>query len=135
MLALREAHTLHLAHHLRAHLASDLHVDRALLARQIAELIHLDLLGEILGDLLLRAAQDEGVDRRAKTLRGLVVARLDGPREALLELVERAEQARRDEVEDAPDLGEAVLDRRAREGEAPPALMRLAAAAVASAGS
>ena len=52
----------------------DLRVERPLLAGEIADLIDLDLLGQILGDLLLGAAQDERVDGGAQALRGLVVA-------------------------------------------------------------
>jgi hypothetical protein len=109
-------------------------VDDRCSPREIADLIGLDLLGEVLGDLVLGAPQDERVDRRAQPLRRLVVALLDRASEALLELVERAEQPRRDEVEDAPDLGQAVLDRRAGEGEPTLRASRFAAAAVAESG-
>ena len=116
--ALRHALTLDLAHDLRAHFLEDRRVERRLLAGELAELIGLDLLGEILRDLGLRAAEDERVDRGAEALGGLLIARVDGTRVTLLELVERAEQAGADEVEDRPDLGEAILDRRAGEREA-----------------
>src|SRR6185369_1394252 len=43
-LALRETDALDLAEDLRPHLARDLQVERPLLAREIADLIHLDLL-------------------------------------------------------------------------------------------
>ena len=53
-----------------------------------------------------------------RRLRRLLIARVDRARVALLELVERAEEAGAHEVEDRPDLGEAVLDRRAGQREA-----------------
>src|SRR5262249_55203851 len=99
---------LDLAHDLRAHLLEDRGVERRLLAGELAELIGLDLLWEVLRDLGLRAAQDEGVDRRAQPIGRALVAAVDGPRVALLELVERPEEPRRDEVEDRPDLAQAV---------------------------
>ena len=68
-LALREALALDLAHDLRAHLLEHGRVERRLLAGELADLVGLDLLGQILRDLCLRAAQDERVDRRAEALR------------------------------------------------------------------
>src|SRR5262249_31895336 len=49
---------------------------------------------------------------------GLLVAAVDRSRVALFELVERTEEPGADEVEDRPDLGEAIFDRRTREREA-----------------
>jgi hypothetical protein len=66
--ALREPLALDLAHDLRAHLLEHRRVERRLLARELAEVVGLDLLGEILGDLGLRAPQDERVDGRAQAL-------------------------------------------------------------------
>ncbi len=65
------------------------------------------------------------MDRRAEARRRLLVAAVDRARVALLELVERAEEAGADEVEDRPDLAEAVLDRRTGQREAAIALEAL----------
>ncbi len=116
--AARQPLAFDLAHDLRAHFLEHRRVERRLLAGELAELVGLDLLRQILRDLGLRAAQDEGVDRRAQPLGGALVARVDGARVALLELVERPEEAGRHEVEDRPDLAQAVLDRACRSGPA-----------------
>ena len=69
MLAARQPLALDLAHDLRAHLLEHRRVERRLLAGELAELVGLDLLGQVLGDLGLGAAQDERVDRGAQALR------------------------------------------------------------------
>ena len=56
------------------------------------------------------------MDRRAEA-RARPSAPVDRRGVTLLEPVERAEEAGGDEVEDRPDLGEAVLDRRAGHGD------------------
>src|SRR5581483_545142 len=53
--------------------------------------------------------EDEGVDRRAEPRRLLRVALVDWTGEFLLELRQRPEQTRAHELEDRPDLAEAVL--------------------------
>src|SRR5207248_2168624 len=108
--ALRHSLTLDLAHHLCADFFEDSAVESRLLAGELAELIALDLLGKILGDLGFRASEDERMDRRAKALGGLLVTRVDRSRVALFEFVEWTEETRTDEIEDRPDLGEAILD-------------------------
>ena len=90
----REPLPLDLAHDLRAHLLEDRAVEPGLLAGELAEVVGLDLLGQVLGDLGLGAPEDERVDRRAQASRGLLVPGVDGARVALLELVERPEEAR-----------------------------------------
>src|SRR5260370_365610 len=92
--AAREALPLVLAHDLRANRLEHRRVERRLLARELADLVGLDLLGQVLRDLGLRAPQDERVDRRAEALGRRAIPRVDGARIALLELVERTEQAR-----------------------------------------
>ena len=87
---------------------SDLRVERRLLAGEIADLIDLDLLGQILGDLGLRAAQDEGVDRGAEALRRLVSRRRSiGRAKRSSNLSSGPSRPGRHEVEDRPDLARA----------------------------
>ena len=108
---------LDLAHDLRANLFEHGRVERTLFAGELADLVGLDLLGKVLGHFALRAAQNEGVNRGAKAVGRFLIAGVDRSRVALLELVERPEKARADEVEDRPDLGETIFDRRTRERE------------------
>ena len=87
----------------------------ALLGGQVAVEGLLQLLRQLAGDLLLRAAEDEGAEGAAEeTAGGLVgvgvAAGLEGPA--------RAEHPGVEELEQAPQLAEVVLDRRAGEGEA-----------------
>src|SRR5690606_14205905 len=102
-----------------ADLGEDLLVEHGLIVLEGHDHLLLDLLGQVSGDVRLEAAQDEGADGRAQARHRLLVATLDGPRHLLFVGLEAAEQPRRDEVEDAPDLAEAILDGRARQGEEP----------------
>ncbi len=116
-LAAGESLALHLAHDLGAHFLEDGRVERRLFARELAELVGLDLLRQVARHFGLRSTQDEGVDRRAQALGGALVSGVDRPGVALLELVEGTEETRRDEVEDRPDLAQAVLDGCPAQGE------------------
>src|SRR5262249_27642656 len=119
---------LDLAHDLSAHFFEYCTVERGLLARELAEVVGLDLLCEILGDLRFRAAKNERMDRGTQTPGGLLVTRVDRSRVALLELVERTEQTGAHEVEDRPDLRKPIFDRRTAEREASIGLQALGGA-------
>src|SRR5690606_10675803 len=96
-------------------------VERGLLARQRADDLHLVLAGQVLNDtgIALEAPQDEWSHDALEACGHRVVAiALDGEREVAAERTERAKQARVGKLEDRPQLGEAVLDRRTGEREA-----------------
>ena len=76
------------------------------------------LFGKVGKDLGLETTEDEGTDRAAKQVRGIVLAGLDGALVTLGELVARPEVAGHEEIENAPKLRQAILDRRSRQGEA-----------------
>ena len=92
-------------------------VKLALLALQMREDGVLDLLGQVGDHVLLDAAQHEGRDEGLEAARRVALGMLDRALEALGETLMRAQEPRHQEVEDAPELGEAVLDRRTRERE------------------
>ncbi len=93
-------------------------VDVALLVLELAVEDGLDAGGQLGGDVLLEAAEDEGADLVAQALGGAGVAVGDGAGEALVEGGAAAEEAAVGEVELAPQLVEAVLDGGAGEGDA-----------------
>ena len=86
--------------------------ERPLLRGKVAEDRLLELRGKVRGDLPLGAAQDEGPEGGPED-RSHLVARLGG----LLQERRAAEQAGVQEVEEALQLAEVVLDRRAGESE------------------
>ncbi len=93
-------------------------VERGLLAREARVLLRLDLLGEVGRDagVGLRPAEEERRRDVAQARRGLgLAAPLDRDDEVAAERLVGAEEAGVQEVEDGLQLGEAVLDRRARE--------------------
>src|SRR6185436_20024336 len=97
------------AHHVveRALLVGEVHLDDRLGARR-----------QLRGDLLLEAAQQERADLLAQEGGGVGAPGGDRRGEAALEVGARAEQPRVGEVADAPQLLEAILDRRARQRDA-----------------
>src|SRR5690554_2976107 len=118
-LDLRFAHALLLdvAHDALPHLAEDLLVEDGLLVAKRDDDLLLDLLGEVCRDVLFEPAEDEGLDDLTELLRGLIIAAIDRPRIILFKALEPAEEPRRDEIEDAPDLAQAVFDGRTCERE------------------
>src|SRR5690606_6741140 len=62
---------------------------------------------------------DERMDRAAESCCLFGVTLVDGAGVALLELLERTEKSWAHEVEDGPDLAQAVFDRGASQGQAP----------------
>ena len=66
----------------------------------------------------LESAQDKRGDHALQPMRRVSLAGLYGSGEALGERIHAAQDARHEEVEDAPQLDEAVLDGRARERQA-----------------
>jgi hypothetical protein len=110
-------------------------VERRLLARERADDLHLVLLGQVLDDrrVALEAPQDERPHDAAQARGGFVVAiPLDGHGEVAAEGLERPQETRICELEDRPQLGEAVLDGRARQREAVGRAQARATRAVAS---
>ena len=96
-------------------------VQRRLFDREIAEDLHLDLLGKIGSDLRigLRPAQHKRANHLAEMLAAILVEQLfDRDGEALAEFAGAAKQAGVEHVHDRPELGEMVLDRRAGERDA-----------------
>ena len=97
--------------------ANRLLVQGGLFAAERAEGRHLDLIGQVGDDSLvgLQPAQDVRPDQRAERLvRRPGLHLLDQAGERL----GAAEQARVEEIEQRPEVGQAVLDRRSRHGDA-----------------
>ena len=97
-------------------------VERRLLAGERAVHLHLVLLGQVGDDgaVGLEAPQDERRGERLEARRGVGVGgALDGHGELAPELLGRAEIARVDDLEDAPQIGQAVFHRRARQRHPP----------------
>ena len=90
---------------------------RAASGRQLAVDRLLGSRRQLARHLLLGAAQDER-PQRAREQRGRLAVRGRAPDAAQLEHRERAEHARVEELEQAPELAEVVLDRRAGERQA-----------------
>ena len=113
-------------------LVDDVLVQHGLLAGQPGPRDLLDLVGKV-GDELavgLGAAEHERLGEPAQPGRGVGVAvRSIGRGEAVPEPLPAAEHARVDGVEDGPQLGEPVLDRRAGERDLLPARSRRTALA------
>ena len=102
-------------------LAHDRLVERHLLGGQRHEPIGLGLRRQLRRDagVGLAPAQQEGPHQPGERVGGVRVAvALDRHGDPPAERLERAEQPGRGPVEDRPELGEAVLDRRAGEGDA-----------------
>ena len=101
-------------------------VERRLLAAQWTEGLHLGLVRQVGDDALvgLQAAQDVGAHQIAQRRVG-GVRPVGEALDEVGELLGRPEQARIDEVEDRPQVAEAVLDRRAGQRDAGIGLERL----------
>ena len=98
-------------------------IERRLLARERTEARELDLIGQIGRDrrVDLHAAQHERRGDLAQEIRRrLVPVALDRHRELPLEGALSPEQPRVEKINDRPELGEAILDRCARQRHAPP---------------
>ena len=96
-------------------------VERCLLPRERAVDLVLLLLGQVLDDVRvgLETPQHKGAHHLLERLAGLGIAEpLDGHGELATELTQAAEQAGVGELEDGPELGQPVLDRRAGERDA-----------------
>ena len=96
-------------------------VEGRLLGRERAIHLLLDLVRQIVDDPLvgLDAAQDEGLHQLLQGHRpGRIVALVDGHLEGLAELGLLAQVAGIEEVEDRPEIAQAVLDGRAGQGQA-----------------
>ena len=94
-------------------------IQRGLLRSQVADQIHLQLLGQVSDDrrVGLDAAQDERPGEASQSIRGVVItATLDRLGVALLERRCRSEQPGIGELEDGPQVGEAVFHRRSGDG-------------------
>ncbi len=106
---------------LRHRAADDRLVEADLLAGEVDAVVGLDLGRQLRRDagIGLAAAQHERPDelREPGRLAG-VAARLDRARPGVAELLVRPEEPRRGPVEDRPQLGEVVLDRRAGQRQA-----------------
>ena len=96
-------------------------VERRLLARQVAERLHLGLVRQIGDDGLVGLQPPQDVRPHQLAQRRVRVVRLcREPLGERRELLARSEQARVEEVEDRPEIAKPVLDRRAGERDARP---------------
>ena len=77
----------------------------------------LELVRQVCEHVLLEPAQDKGAHGGAQAGRSLLVPADDGLLIAATEALVAAKEAGHQEVEDAPELGQAVLDRGARQRE------------------
>ena len=93
-------------------------VDLPLLVGHLVRHLALDLVGQFFEHVLLEAAQDERRDVAQEVgARVRIFGAYDGRFELRLEVLAALEVAGHEEVEDRPEFGQAVLDRRARESE------------------
>ena len=96
-------------------------IERSLLARERTKYLVLHLFGQILDDLWVGfdASEDKRCDDVSESFFGFfVVIALNGHPIEPLESRMRAQEPRIEEVQDRPELGESVFDRRSREGDA-----------------
>ena len=100
------------------HVVDDRPVEAGLLPGEVAQHVHLDLVGQV-GDDRPVGLEPPEHERAGEPLQGggrrLVAVALDGNGEAVPERRLRAEQAGVEEVHQRPQLEEPVLDRRAGE--------------------
>ena len=102
----------------RAVVVAQLVVQLALGRLELAVERLLGLGGEILRHLLLRAAQDEGAERRGRATATASGSALRAADPSAPKTRRRAEHAGVQELEQAPQLAQVVLDRRAAERQA-----------------
>ena len=93
-------------------------VQLALLAGELSQDGVLDLLRQIGHHVFLDTAQHKRRHERLQASSVVTLGVLDRAFEALGKRLARAKQARHQKVEDAPELGQAVFDGRARQGKA-----------------
>ena len=93
-------------------------VELALLAGELRHDRILDLLGQVGHHVFLDTAQHKRRHERLQAGGTVALGMLDRAFEALCKQFTRAKQARHQKVEDAPELGQAVFDGRARQGKA-----------------
>ena len=111
-LALGQALFVHVGQHLGAQLAGQggVELGLGLFQRAAGDAFHLGR--QVLGHFGLGTAQNEGPHAGAQVVQGLGVAVLDGLDDAALEGMLRTEEAGHQELEQAPELEEVVLDGR-----------------------
>ena len=93
-------------------------VELALLAGELRHDRVLDLLGQVGHHVFLNAAQHKRRHERLQASSAIALGMLDGALKALGKRLARAQKARHQKVEDAPELRQAVFDGRARQGKA-----------------
>lgn len=100
----------------------DAAVKERLLLRQRAIGVDLALVRQVADDraVAFEPSQDVGRSEAAQRRTALLLLLLERF-DPLLKARQRAEQPRRQEIEDAPEVGQAVFDRRAGERDPPPA--------------
>ena len=117
-LALGQALFVHVGQHLGAQLAGQggVELGLGLFQRAAGDAFHLGR--QVLGHFGLGTAQNEGPHAGAQVVQGLGVAVLDGLDDAALEGMLRTEEAGHQELEQAPELKEVVLDGRTGQAQA-----------------
>ena len=93
-------------------------VELALLAGELCHDGVLDLLGQVGHHVFLNTAQHKRRHERLQASGAIALGMLDGALKALGKRLARPQKARHQKVEDAPELGQAVFDGRARQGKA-----------------
>ena len=92
-------------------------VELALLAGKLRHDGVFDLLGQVGHHVFLNTAQHKRRHERLQASGAVALGVLNRAFEALGKRLARAKQARHQKVEDAPELGQAVFDGRARQGK------------------
>ena len=93
-------------------------IELALLAGKLRHDGVLDLLGQVGHHVFLNAAQHKRRHECLQASGAIALGVFDRALKALGKRLARAQKARHQKVEDAPELGQAVFDRRARQGKA-----------------
>ena len=93
-------------------------VQLALLASKLSHDSVLDLFGQIGHHVFLDTAQHKRRHERLQASGAIALGVLNGALKALGKRLARPQKARHQKVEDAPELGQAVFDGRARQGKA-----------------
>ena len=93
-------------------------IELALLAGELRHDRVLDLLGQVGHHVFLNAAQHKRRHERLQASSAVTLGVFDRALKALGKRLARAQKARHQKVEDAPELGQSVFDRRARQGKA-----------------
>ena len=93
-------------------------IELALLAGELCHDGVLDLLGQVGHHVFLNAAQHKRRHECLQASGAIALGVFDRALKALGKRLARAQKARHQKVEDTPELGQAVFDRRARQGKA-----------------